>query len=111
MSRVEPVNNNPRFIHQDYPLANWAQDVTNDDTRLGYLAWVEHKKTSRSPYTVCVGNVGNIPCDTLEEANDIFEAYKYQSIHNYGRAAGEDVSIIDAHSAIIKEHKGHFEHI
>ena len=52
-----------------------------------------------------------IPCDTLEEANDIFEAYKYQSIHNYGRAAGEDVSIIDAHSAIIKEHKGHFEHI
>lgn len=30
----------------DYPVADWRLEVQNDDTRLGYLEWVEHRKES-----------------------------------------------------------------
>lgn len=29
--------------HVDYPLQDWQQEVANEDTRLGYWAWVENQ--------------------------------------------------------------------
>ncbi len=31
-----------------YPIADWQHEVANDDTRQGYLNWVEHMKESES---------------------------------------------------------------
>ena len=30
----------PWAEHPDYPLIDWKAEVANDDTRLGYWAWV-----------------------------------------------------------------------
>jgi hypothetical protein len=29
--------------HKDYPACDWAYEVANNDTRLGYWAWVANK--------------------------------------------------------------------
>lgn len=29
---------------EDYPVADWQHEVANDDTRLGYWDWVQHRK-------------------------------------------------------------------
>lgn len=28
----------------DYPISDWKYEVQNDDTRLGYLAWIERQR-------------------------------------------------------------------
>lgn len=32
--------------HPDFPLSDWKQVVEDDNTRLGYWAWVENKIAS-----------------------------------------------------------------
>lgn len=34
---------NPWQENTDYPVRDWQYEVTNDDTRLGYQDWVDHK--------------------------------------------------------------------
>jgi hypothetical protein len=29
--------------HPNYPVADWKHEIANDDTRLGYWDWVEHR--------------------------------------------------------------------
>lgn len=29
--------------HPDYPVLDWVNEVSNDDTRLGYWDWVAHQ--------------------------------------------------------------------
>lgn len=29
--------------HHRFPVADWKYEVANDDTRMGYWDWVEHK--------------------------------------------------------------------
>ena len=40
----------PRRSHWDeaagHPVEDWRYEVTNDDTRLGYLAWVDAREES-----------------------------------------------------------------
>jgi hypothetical protein len=45
-------------------------------------------------YTVLVGNIGNVDCETRKSANQTFEEYRDQSRNNYGRAAGETVQML-----------------
>lgn len=56
-------------------------------------------------YEVSIGNIGNIPCDTLEEAREIFSDYVEQSASGRGRAAGEDVVLFED-DEIIDEYFG-----
>jgi hypothetical protein len=37
----DPWEDNPEF-----PVEDWRYEVANDDTRLGYLEWIEHKRES-----------------------------------------------------------------
>ena len=47
-------------------------------------------------YNVLVGNIGHVYAGTsLEKAKADFEEYKSQSINGYGRAAGEQVSLLE----------------
>jgi len=43
------VDAEPRRSHWDevsgHPVEDWRDEVANDDTRLGYLAWVEHRES------------------------------------------------------------------
>jgi hypothetical protein len=38
--------NDPWQGDPDYPVSDWQSDVANNDTRLGYLDWVEHNRES-----------------------------------------------------------------
>lgn len=91
----------------DYPLEDWRYEVANDDTRQGYLDWVAHQKAwreqERPPYTVHVGNIGNIDCVSLAEAEAMFDEYCAQSREGYGRAANEPVALSKWPGEIIKE--------
>jgi hypothetical protein len=107
MPDSEKTSDDPWRIDPSYPLADWVQEVTNDDTRLGYLAWVKHQLVVRaeaeSPYTVLVGNVGNIDCETLDEAEETYAAYCILSRARAGRASGETVTLMRWPDDIIKE--------
>jgi len=35
---------NPWLDDKEFPSWDWRQEAANDDTRLGYLEWVRHKK-------------------------------------------------------------------
>lgn len=39
MTRADPWADDP-----DHPVADWKTEVANDDTRLGYLDWVESRR-------------------------------------------------------------------
>lgn len=45
-------------------------------------------------HNITIGNIGTIPAnpDTEDEAAKLFAEYYHQSISNYGRASGEDVT-------------------
>lgn len=45
-------------------------------------------------YAISVGNIGNIGCANLKEAEKKYKEYVKQSKDNYGRAAGEDVALM-----------------
>lgn len=102
-------DDDPWRVDPDYPLADWVQEVTNDDTRQGYLDWVAHEKERREeerpPYTVHVGNLGNIDCDSLEEAEEVYEGYCILSRAGVGRVAHEPVILTRWPGEIIKEMK------
>ena len=34
----------PWVEDKDYPVMNWQYEVSQNDTRLGYIDWVDHKK-------------------------------------------------------------------
>ena len=40
------MTNNKSHWDEDekYPVKDWQYEVANDDTRIGYLEWVEHTK-------------------------------------------------------------------
>ena len=33
---------------EEYPVEDWAREVSEDNTRLGYIEWVEHQRESNS---------------------------------------------------------------
>lgn len=39
---------NPWKDNEEYPASDWKYEVGNDDTRLGYLEWVEHQQANES---------------------------------------------------------------
>lgn len=48
----------------------------------------------KNSYEVIVGNIGTThQGNNLKEALKVFAEYKNQSIQNYGRASGEDVTL------------------
>lgn len=49
---------------------------------------------TKKSYSVLVGNIGAIDCDSRKQANQTFEEYRDQSRINYGRAAGEPVQML-----------------
>lgn len=105
-SRKTSDDNDPWRLDPHYPLADWVQEVTNDDTRLGYLDWCDYqgaKEEECPPYTVHVGNVGNLPCESLQEAEEVYEGYCILSRGGTGRAAYEYVGLSDKDGEIIKE--------
>lgn len=61
-----------------------------------------------SGYTVNVGNIGNIDYESEEEARAAFEEYVDQSKSGYGRAAGEDVYLLQD-GEIVDEYFGTFD--
>jgi phage FluMu protein Com len=52
------------------------------------------KPINEQKYVVNVGNIGNIACDSKEEAEETFKEYVEQSKSGYGRAAGESVYLM-----------------
>lgn len=47
-------------------------------------------------YEVIVGNIGNVlQTNSYKEAKDTYNEYVQQSKENYGRAAGETVTLFD----------------
>ena len=59
-------------------------------------------------YYVCVGNIGNIQCDTRIQALKVFSEYVNQSKNGYGRASGESVCVFK-NDEIIKDYIGTLE--
>jgi hypothetical protein len=106
MPNSEKTNDDPWRIDPDYPLADWVQEVTNDDTRQGYLDWVNNQRGWREqeqpPYTVHVGNIGNIDCDSLAEAEEVYEEYCNQSRCGYSRCEREPVTLTRWPGELIK---------
>jgi hypothetical protein len=71
---------------------------------------------SSATYSVQVGNVGNVYSGrNLMTAQTVFAEYVEQSVTNYGRAAGESVTLFEsnpkADGLILREHVGHCAHI
>ena len=48
---------------------------------------------TKNDYVVNVGNIGNIPCDSLLEARDVYNEYVEQSKSGMGRAGNEYVGL------------------
>lgn len=57
-------------------------------------------EVTSSEYTVNVGNVGNISCDSLSEARDTFDHYVRESESGFGRAGSEPVFLLEDGEAI-----------
>lgn len=34
--------------HPEYPLDDWKHEVANDDTRLGYMEWIEGREAEEA---------------------------------------------------------------
>ena len=67
---------------EDFPLADWAHEVADDNTRLGYLDWVAHQRAIRADEkcVICTGNImdGFVligPFATVHEANEYADAF------------------------------------
>jgi hypothetical protein len=90
---MTPTKDDPWRIDPGYPLEDWVQEVTNDDTRLGYLEWVAHQN-SRTPFALSVGNLGVFHYATLAVAKREFKRYKSLSIAGFGRVAGEPILLM-----------------
>ena len=61
-------------------------------------------------YTVNVGNIGNIRCETLREANATYNDYVLQSTTGRGSAEGEDIVLLTDEGDILKEYFGTLNH-
>lgn len=96
-------NDDPWRIIPYFPLKDWIQEVNNLDTRLGYLAWVEHISINRH-YTLVVGNIGSFEYEGMINAYQNFYAYKAMSIKNSGRAAGEPVTLLNRAGEVVLEY-------
>ncbi len=56
-------------------------------------------------FELIVGNIGSVYCGSSEkEAKEKFNTYKNHSINNYGRAVGENVTLMEE-----KTYQGGFE--
>jgi len=49
----------------------------------------------KSKYVVNVGNIGNIDCESKEDALKTYNEYVQQSKSGYGRASGESVILLE----------------
>ena len=107
MPNSEKTNDDPWRDDPEYPPEDWRREVDDDNTRQGYLDWVANQKEWREqehpPYTVHVGNVGNIDCETLKEAEEVYAGYCVLSRGGTGRAAHEPVTLTRWPGEIIKE--------
>ncbi len=57
-------------------------------------------------YEVYCGNIGRVyESDSRDEANSVYDIYVGQSMDNYGRAAGENVTMFQDNE-IVKEYYG-----
>lgn len=61
-------------------------------------------------YTVVVGNIGQVHYGTLKRARAVFAEYLSLSKANYGRCAGEPVTLIDGDGEIVSEYPGTVSH-
>ena len=44
---IDPMSDtNPWKENKEYPVEDWQHEVSENDTRLGYKDWVNHKKES-----------------------------------------------------------------
>ena len=60
----------------------------------------------KTQYTVTVGNIGTVYEGTSSrEAAETFDEYRRQSHDNYGRAAGEPVTVM-RDNEILREYEG-----
>lgn len=60
---------------------------------------------NKHEYIVNVGNIGNVHCDSLKEAEDRYKEYVEWSKSGMGRAGGESV-ILMVDGEPVKEHFG-----
>ena len=42
------VKPDPWTEDKDYPVSDWQDEVRANDTRLGYLEWIEHRRESEA---------------------------------------------------------------
>ena len=74
-------------------------------------------RNSSISYCVTVGNIGNVYLGpSRKTAAETFAEYKTQSVRNYGRAAGESVTLWKLRHGMfagepMREHSGHCAHI
>lgn len=72
--------------------------------RIQFLINVSFLQKGKNMFTVSVGNIGNIPCETKKEAAETFDEYVKQSKNNYGKAANENVCLMDEDGEPIQEY-------
>ena len=60
---------------------------------------------AKKKYTVVVGNIGSWDFTNKKLALKDYYIYQNQSVSNYGRASGEDVTLFEG-DEIIKEYSG-----
>jgi hypothetical protein len=70
------------------------KEVEEDEILESVEKPIEEKVIVPDEFIVNVGNIGNIPCDTEEEARKTYQEYVEQSKSGHGRAAGEDVILM-----------------
>ena len=49
---------------------------------------------TRNRFEVLVGNIGHVFCGTHRESLNVFSEYRRQSRERYGRASGEEVTLL-----------------
>lgn len=64
--------------------------------------------STKNTYEVNVGNIGNIPCANLKEANKTYNEYVRQSKMNNTRANGESVTLL-ANNKPVREFIGEID--
>ena len=65
-------------------------------TDIGRIVTETERREEEMKYSVIVGNIGTVcETDSLETAHSVFNEYTEQSQSDYGRAAGEDVSLLE----------------
>ena len=89
------INNEPVVFlgFQDCRFFGFFREKNNPDTFFG-CRLSKVRKNQVKKYTVNVGNIGNIDCETRKEADATFKEYRGQSKNGYGRASHEPVALL-----------------